>query len=1038
MAKFGGYLLAVAASLALVLGAASPAHAYDGGSSKSSPQPLPISPPASFVGSNSGLNTPNTGSAPGHSCSSSSSQCWYNVTYWSWTPASSGTMQVRATSLAPTWDNALEVWSGSGANTFVTENDDSFGLDAKVVFAYTAGVTYTVGLGAFSSGGHGSATLTLDNVVPDVPTGVEASQTGVGQAQVSWSDPTANQRSVTQYQVRKYVNGSQQGGVTTVSGAPPQLHTTITGLSSGVPYKFDVSAVNAIGNSSASSLSEPLTLVSAPPGTPPAPSAQSGDHEVTVNVTAGGGGAPESFVVTSSPGGSSCTAQGPSGSCVIRGLTNGVSYTFRAKATNVLGTSSFSDPSAEVTPAVPATPTPQPTTSPTADPDPTPTPTTTLEPTPTPTPTATTTPTPTPTPKPTASKRPTPNPSRSTPAPLVDVADAAATEEPTRADLSLQLELAVGAPVNGSTVAISGSGLKPNSKVEITVHSDPIVLGSLTVDSSGSFSGAETLPSLENGEHHLIATGIDVAGTPVTKDIAFGILPGGTFAGVGAAAATSAAAEASAAANTAAAAASAAAATSEAQAAAQRSAAEQAAAAETAAKAHSADPDAPYPVYSPLANPQQVLSLGVGTFALLTLVGGGGLINGSGTSSSSDGTSRKGAKVTGAKVKLHKLKGEGEHEWGDASWTWRWPLTPLLDRISMPWANATAPKSPLAARLVVDGAYLRAMIGSLWLLLPLLAAVLAAFAVKVNEGSPLPPTLPLLLALLIIGIFDALAGAVAVIAYTIGVAIAGGLTTGDSVRILMGIGVLWFAVPLIANASRPLRRPLGEGREWMFDRIADFVLASLIGAWAASKMIGAWPGLSGLRLPIVGDAALIGFVALGAILVRMGFESACARFYPERVAALAPVKLPYSGKVQRVVSTLFRTVVFGFAAVVFIGNCWQLWVGVVIFCVPQLAIIWDYKFPNYERAHRYVPTGIYKMVLMLIAGTLCAALLAKLMPNPADMLVWGFVLLALPGLALSVFDLLARDGEDPVLTWPRRFVGVGIFALGLAWVAMAA
>ena len=396
---------------------------------------------------------------------------------------------------------------------------------------------------------------------------------------------------------------------------------------------------------------------------------------------------------------------------------------------------------------------------------------------------------------------------------------------------------------------------------------------------------------------------------------------------------------------------------------------------------------------------------------------------------------RKKAGLKGSKAKLHKLAYSGS-AWGDASRTWRWPATEWLDRVSRPWAEALAPRSPLAGRLLVDGAYLRAMIGSLSLLLPVAGAALALVAVLGNGGSPLPPALGILIALTVIGMWDALAGGLAACVYAIGVVVAGGIVDPDSVRVLLGVTVLWFAVPLIANASRPLRRPPAPGWAFRFDRAADVVIACLIAGLAAQSMVKAWPGLSGLELPVVAEVmAIIGSV-LVALLIRIAAESMAARWYPERLAMLAPVKLPFSGKAQRFASLGLRTFIFAFVAVAYLGNHWQLWLGVVLFVVPQIMVIYDYRFPNFEKAHPYVPKGLVKFTLMMIVGVVLMNLLMAIYTDPETLLLNAFVLMALPGIALGAFDLLARDGTKPVLTWRGRILGAVVFVVAVIMILM--
>lgn len=94
-----------------------------------------------------------------------------------------------------------------------------------------------------------------------------------------------------------------------------------------------------------------FNISSNPPGVPGAPVATAGDGRVTINITApSSGGAPDSYLVTATPGGSTCQVVVPATSCSITGLTNGTSYTFTASATNTSATSMTSTASNAVIP----------------------------------------------------------------------------------------------------------------------------------------------------------------------------------------------------------------------------------------------------------------------------------------------------------------------------------------------------------------------------------------------------------------------------------------------------------------------------------------------------------------------------------------------------------------------------------------------------------------------------------------------------------------------------------------------------------------
>jgi hypothetical protein len=94
-------------------------------------------------------------------------------------------------------------------------------------------------------------------------------------------------------------------------------------------YTFTVVATNEVGESLG--ISTPKVSVAAPPAPAISGLSRAGDGRISVQVTPGpGAGAwgAATYVVTSSPGRKTCSTAGTS--CVVRGLTNGTSYTFTA------------------------------------------------------------------------------------------------------------------------------------------------------------------------------------------------------------------------------------------------------------------------------------------------------------------------------------------------------------------------------------------------------------------------------------------------------------------------------------------------------------------------------------------------------------------------------------------------------------------------------------------------------------------------------------------------------------------------------------
>jgi fibronectin type III domain protein/uncharacterized protein DUF11 len=197
--------------------------------------------------------------------------------------------------------------------------------------------------------------------VPGAPLHVVAAGDD-SQATVSWSPAQAAQP-VNSYTVHNSFasNGAAVPDVIVnpAGNSPyPPLFTTITGLTNGVSYQFQVAANNSAGSSA---YSDPSNTVTPPglvaPGVPGGQQAIAGDAQAYVSWTppANASIVPiDSYTVSALQGGTatgvSVTVAGSAVNAVVSGLTNGKSYTFTVHATNAAGSSGESAQSNSVTP----------------------------------------------------------------------------------------------------------------------------------------------------------------------------------------------------------------------------------------------------------------------------------------------------------------------------------------------------------------------------------------------------------------------------------------------------------------------------------------------------------------------------------------------------------------------------------------------------------------------------------------------------------------------------------------------------------------
>ncbi|HEX8157043.1 MAG TPA: hypothetical protein VF526_06610 [Solirubrobacteraceae bacterium] len=448
--------------------------------------------------------------------------------------------------------------------------------------------------------------------------------------------------------------------------------------------------------------------------------------------------------------------------------------------------------------------------------------------------------------------------------------------------------------------------------------------------------------------------------------------------------------------------------------------------------------------YDPRSEPAKMIGILVAAFTLLQLCAGKrGLAAASGGGGTSAAGRRTGAGHQQASepgfdfdyggVDVEFLgAGLGAIALGDRSRTWGWPGTRALDALSAALPARLARRSPLLARVAADGTYLRAILGSGSLVGMLAGLALGFAAIQDTGGDALPPVAALTIAIAVLGVLDAAAGLVAVLTFTVGVLVLGGVNTAPDVRLMLGLGALWFVVPVLAGAARPLRRPPTRSLKESWDRAADFVIASLIGAWAVQKIVLALPGLAGMRLPIAEHANTAALFVLAALVVRLAAETIASHLYPRRLDISEANDLPEPGALQRLAASTLRTAIFLFFAQIVVGTSWQLWVGAALFVAPQILALAEERFPNSPRLYRALPKGLVELVLMLfVASAVGALLLSTMNENAQTFLANSFVALSLPGFLLSLLNLFGRDGDEQEIGWGKRFAGIAILVAAI-------
>jgi hypothetical protein len=223
---------------------------------------------------------------------------------------------------------------------------DVLGLTNGTSYTFTVSATNSVGEGNPSS----ASQAVVPAAVPGMPTSLSGSS-GNGTVSLTWVTPSSVGGSGILDYIIEYSSNSGATWTTFTDGTSTTTSATVTGLTNGTSYVFQVSASNNVGagqHSAVSSAVIPATV----PGAPTGVSGVGGAGQVTVSWSApvvNGGASVSSYTVTSS-GGQTCSWSSGPLSCVVTGLGNGVAYTFTVTASNSAGDGVASSASSAVTP----------------------------------------------------------------------------------------------------------------------------------------------------------------------------------------------------------------------------------------------------------------------------------------------------------------------------------------------------------------------------------------------------------------------------------------------------------------------------------------------------------------------------------------------------------------------------------------------------------------------------------------------------------------------------------------------------------------
>ena len=201
----------------------------------------------------------------------------------------------------------------------------------------------------------GSIVVSYSTGSPAAPTAVSGTA-GNGAVSLIWTAPSdQGQSAISDYLVQYSSNGGGTWG-TAVDLGSTATSGTVTGLTNGTAYVFQVAAVNSVGTGIYSGSSPSVTPLG-PPSAPTINLVTAQDGALRLSLAAPSSGAAVTGYDYRVNGGAWVTVASSATTLVIPGLVNGTSYLVEVRAESAVGAGSVSSPVNGTPQAVPGAPT---------------------------------------------------------------------------------------------------------------------------------------------------------------------------------------------------------------------------------------------------------------------------------------------------------------------------------------------------------------------------------------------------------------------------------------------------------------------------------------------------------------------------------------------------------------------------------------------------------------------------------------------------------------------------------------------------------
>jgi hypothetical protein len=336
----------------------------------------------------------------------------------------------------------------------------------------------------------------------------------------------------------------------------------------------------------------------------------------------------------------------------------------------------------------------------------------------------------------------------------------------------------------------------------------------------------------------------------------------------------------------------------------------------------------------------------------------------------------------------------------------------FADMLGFNLAVKLSPFSPVAAKIVNDGAYLRAVAGSLSIVPVLLAMFFGAMAV---DGSALDMynalNIGIFTIVIALGALDALAGVAGVAVIVAMSLINFGWQDAGVGRYLLTLAMLGFAPIILSTTFRKIRRPRMSTVMHVWERVADLAILGFISALTTITLVKTVGSLAQVTLTLTDYAVAIASMVALLAMIRVALEEVAAGLFTARMEKINPTSIVEGSVTQEWVSLFFKYAVLCYMIAPLVGLGWHLWVGSAVIFLPGLISLLRLKLPTSKLIHQLLPGGIASLLAATVLSGWSAGLIGMLFQALPNFKELAYVLTPLPVIAMALAGLFAEPGE---------------------------